>query len=197
MQGIYLASRSPRRRALLDQIGVVHEPLPVDVDETPRPEESAADFVVRLAREKAQAARSQLGSTGLRPILAADTVVVAGEEILGKPRDREAGLVMLARLSGRTHEVLTGVALLAPGIEKTQLSASRVRFRTLTAAEAAAYWDTGEPLDKAGAYAIQGLGALFVAELTGSYSGVMGLPLLETAALLSEAGIHLLAPRVG
>ncbi|AGA91323.1 MAF protein [Thioflavicoccus mobilis 8321] len=193
---ICLASGSPRRRELLAQIGVRHSVQPVDVDETPVPGEAAADFVVRLAIDKARAARGCQAPTGGLPVLAADTAVVVDGMILGKPRDRDDGLAMLGRLSGRSHQVLTGVALIADGLERTALSTSRVRFRRLSAAEAATYWATGEPADKAGCYAIQGLGALFIAELAGSYSGVMGLPLFETAELLDAAGIHLLGSAV-
>jgi septum formation protein len=189
---ILLASGSPQRRALLAQIGVRHAVRPVDVDETPAAGEAAADFVLRLALAKARAALADAPPTERPPVLAADTAVVVDGAILGKPRDRTDALAMLARLSGRRHEVLTGVALIAAGIERTALSASRVRFRAVSAAEAAAYWASGEPADKAGGYAIQGLGALFIAELAGSYSGVMGLPLFETAELLGAAGIHLL-----
>lgn len=193
---LYLASRSPRRRALLDQIGIAHTPLPVVIDETPRAGEEATRFVMRLAVEKARAALDVLGIESIPhpTLLAADTAVVIDGEILGKPADRATGLAMLARLSGRSHRVLTGVALLAGGIEQTRLSVSQVRMRSITPTEAAAYWATGEPLDKAGAYAIQGLGALFVAAINGSYSGVMGLPLFETAELLRTAGIDLLNP---
>jgi septum formation protein len=122
-------------------------------------------------------------------VLGADTGVVIADTVLGKPADRSAGIAMLQRLSGSTHEVLSAVALAGSGGEATRLSASRVTFRTLTARECAAYWATGEPADKAGAYAIQGLAAVFVSRLEGSYSGVMGLPLYETAELLKESGI--------
>ncbi|MFP5507224.1 MAG: Maf family protein [Gammaproteobacteria bacterium] len=189
---IYLASNSPRRRELLDQIGITYRVLRVDVDETARPGEDAAALVERLALEKARAGRAGLPPGDGRPVLGADTVVVADGRVLGKPRDRAAGLAMLAALSERRHEVLTAAALADPRRERVLLSRSQVRFRAIDPAEAAAYWDSGEPADKAGGYAIQGLGAVFVAELNGSYSGVMGLPLFETAQLLNEFGIEVL-----
>lgn len=197
---VYLASQSPRRRALLDQLGVCYRVLSVAVDETARTGERAEAFVSRLARAKAEAALSRRRDLARRgptpPVLAADTAVVIDGRILGKPRDRDDGLAMLNLLAGRTHQVLTGVALLGAEAEGVAVSRSRVRFRPFTATEAAAYWETGEPWDKAGAYAIQGLGALFVARIAGSYSGIMGLPLFETGRLLATAGIQLLGPAV-
>lgn len=184
---IILASASPRRRALLAQIGVAHEVLPVEVDETPRPGEAPERYAERMALSKAQAAAAAVGTA--RPVLGADTCVVLGGRILGKPRDREDGLAMLRLLSGATHRVLSAVALVWDGGQAVRLCVSRVRFRALSEAEIRAYWAGGEPLDKAGAYAIQGLGAVFVEHLEGSYSGVMGLPLYETAAVLRECGI--------
>jgi septum formation protein len=181
---LVLASASPRRRELLWQIGVAHRIAVAGVDETPRTGESAADCVRRLALAKA----NKVGTTGL-PVLGADTAVVLDEQLLGKPRDRSGALSMLARLSGRSHRVLTAVALVHARGSDVCLSESEVRFRTLTAGECARYWDSGEPRDKAGGYAIQGLGAVFVSRLLGSYSGVMGLPLCETAALLDAAGV--------
>jgi len=185
---IALASRSPRRRELLAQIGVRHRVVDVDVDESPRPAEVPAEYVLRLALAKARAGSGR--AAGL-PVLGADTAVVVDDAILGKPADREEAMAMLGRLSGREHRVLTAIALVG-GREATRLSVSHVRFRAVGPDEAAAYWATGEPADKAGAYAIQGLGALFVESLSGSYSGVMGLPLFETAELLRHAGIDLL-----
>ncbi|GAC1454480.1 MAG: nucleoside triphosphate pyrophosphatase [Steroidobacteraceae bacterium] len=181
-----LASVSPRRRALLTQIGVRYLVAAADIDETVRPGELASAYVTRMARDKALAVRSR-GMT--LPVLAADTTVVVDELICGKPRDEADGVAMLQRLSGRTHQVLTAVALAdARGVEE-RLSASAVRLRTLSAAECVAYWRGGEPRDKAGGYAIQGLGAVFIEHLSGSYSGVMGLPLFETAQLLRAAGV--------
>lgn len=184
---IYLASASPRRRALLTQIGVAFELVAVQVDETRHRGEVPESYVLRLARAKAEAARLALGRPAL-PILAADTAVVLGERVLGKPRDRSEALAMLGRLSDQTHEVLTAVALLGRG-SQTALSRSRVTFGPIDAAQALAYWQSGEPADKAGAYGIQGMGGRFVRHLEGSYSGVMGLPLYETADLLAREGI--------
>jgi septum formation protein len=189
---IYLASNSPRRCELLDQIGVSYRVLQVDVDESARSDEAAAALVQRLALAKARAGRKDLPRDDRRPVLGADTLVLCDGRILGKPQTRAEGLVMLAALSGREHEVLTAVALADGQQEQTQLNCSKVRFRNIAASEAAAYWESGEPADKAGGYAIQGLGAVFVAELIGSYSGVMGLPLFETARLLNEFGIEVL-----
>ncbi len=187
---IYLASASPRRRELLAQIGVSFDVLEVALDEAQRPEEAPEIYVVRLALAKAQAGYAQRGD---RPVLGADTAVVVDDAILGKPRDRADGLAMLARLAGRTHHVYTGVALVtAEGEAHSRLSVSSVTFRPLTDAEPPAYWDSGEPADKAGGYAIQGRAAMFIARLEGSYSGVMGLPLFETAELLETCGMALL-----
>ena len=187
---LYLASASPRRRELLLQIGVTCQVLPVDLDESPEPGESAEHYVGRLALDKARAALTLLGKAERTLILAADTAVVIGADILGKPRDAADAAAMLRRLSGREHRVLSGVALIgADGRETSALSESRVRMRRIFDAEMAAYWATGEPADKAGGYAIQGRAAVFVEALSGSYSGVMGLPLFETAALLAAAGV--------
>jgi len=188
MSPLYLASASPRRRQLLEQLRLSFEVQMADVDETPRPEELPADYVLRLARTKAETVAQKLGQPAAR-VLAADTAVVLGSGILGKPKDRADGLAMLGRLSGRGHAVLSAIALWHDGKLDTALSTSEVRFRTIAAAEAAAYWETGEPADKAGGYGIQGLGAVFVESLQGSYSGVMGLPLFETAELLRRAGM--------
>ncbi len=185
---IYLASTSPRRRELLRQIGVAYRLLPVAVDETLLVEERPHEYVARLALDKAQAGCAALGRRQPAPVLGADTAVVVAGSILGKPRDREEGLAMLARLSGREHQVLSAVALATPMQKMVKVQESRVRFRQLTEAECAAYWDSGEPGDKAGGYGIQGRAAAFIAELHGSYSGVMGLPLFETAELLREFG---------
>ena len=182
-----LASHSPRRRELLDQIGVPHVVRAANIDETMLPGERAADYVQRMARGKALAVVA-LGEA--LPVLSADTIVLLDGEVLGKPADEAEGLAMLGRLSGRTHEVLTAVALTrAARAQGLRVSSSAVRFRTLTRAECLAYWRTGEGRDKAGGYAIQGGAAAFVEHLCGSYSGVMGLPLFETAELLLEAGV--------
>jgi septum formation protein len=183
---VCLASRSPRRRALLTQIGVPHVVRSADIDETVAPGERAADYVVRMARSKALAVRAR---GEVLPVLAADTTVVLDELICGKPADEADALGILERLSGRSHQVLTAVALALDASVALRLSQSEVRFRPLSRAEIRAYWASGEPRDKAGAYAVQGLGAVFVEQLSGSYSGVMGLPLFETAELLSAAGL--------
>lgn len=185
---IYLASASPRRAELLGQIGVRFSTLIPDLDETPLSGELPEDYVARIAREKAVFAGENLVPHGCA-VLAADTAVVLGNEIFGKPRDKDDALAMLGKLSGREHRVLTAVALYVQGKNRVALSESKVQFRAFSPEEAEAYWNTGEPADKAGAYGIQGMGAVFVKHLQGSYSGVMGLPLFETARLLSEAGL--------
>jgi len=187
---IVLASASPRRRELLEQIRVSHITATAEIDEAPLPGETAATYVRRLARAKAEAVQKQLATR--LPVLGADTAVVINGDILGKPKDRADGLAMLRRLSGRSHEVLSAVCLLTCEATLEALSRSRVHFRQLTEDEIIAYWETGEPVDKAGAYAIQGRGAVFVRHLEGSFSGVMGLPLYETAQLLKQAGIEVL-----
>ena len=183
---VCLASVSPRRRELLTQIGVPHTIVGADIDESVRSGEAPRDYVLRMARQKALTVRER-GET--LPVLAADTTVVLDNNIFGKPHDRDDGLAMLGRLSGRTHEVLTAVALASTRDVTLRLSVSTVRFRGLSPQECAAYWDTGEPCDKAGGYAIQGAAAVFIESLSGSYSGVMGLPLFETGELLRAAGV--------
>ena len=177
---------SPRRSELLRQIGVVHSIIKADVDETPHTGENPKGYVLRLAKEKALAGQAQLEERGL--VLAADTAVVVDNRILGKPKDREEALEMIHLLSGRTHWVYSGVALAGDSIE-SRISESLVTFREVSMDEAIAYWESGEPTDKAGGYAIQGLGSIFVARIEGSFSGVMGLPLFETTQLLTMAGI--------
>lgn len=189
MSFIYLASASPRRRELLRQIGVAYRLLQVEVDETPLAEERPCDYVTRLARAKAEAGLQALGRRKPAPVLGADTAVVVKRMILGKPHGREAGLAMLTQLSGREHQVLSAVALATSTQIAVKFQESRVRFRELTPVECAAYWETGEPWDKAGGYAIQGRAAAFIEELHGSHSGVMGLPLFETMELLREFGV--------
>lgn len=186
---IYLASNSPRRRELLDQIGVRYGWLAADVDEARRPDESPEVYVLRLALEKARQGLLARGERTLLPVLGADTIVVLDEQVLGKPETHEQGVAMLKALSGRTHRVLTAVALADGEREATRLSVSHVSFREIAPEEAENYWNTGEPWDKAGGYAIQGRGAVFIERLEGSYSGVMGLPLFETAQLLDEFGV--------
>ena len=188
---LYLASRSPRRAQLLDQLGIDFEIIPASVDEIRSSGESPVQFAERLALDKARAGLQALPAGRPRPVLGADTIVVAGDSVMGKPADRAHAIEMLMTLSGRYHEVITAVAL-ASGREAVVSQSSRVRFRALTLQECEAYWDTGEPCDKAGSYAIQGLAAMFVTRLEGSYSGVMGLPLYETAELLWRFDITIL-----
>jgi septum formation protein len=190
---VYLASASPRRQELLTQLGVDYRVVRVAVDETPRPGEGAADLVCRLASAKAGAGLAARESPQA-PVLSADTSVALGDELFAKPADQADALRILGRLSGRTHSVWTAVALADGQRERVELSRSEVTFRPLVTEEIAAYWRTGEPADKAGAYAIQGRGAQFIADLKGSYSGVMGLPLFETARLLTLFGFQLLPP---
>jgi len=181
-----LASVSPRRQELLAQIGVPHTVVGAHIDETVLPNEAPREYVARMARQKALAVRAK---GEVLPVLAADTTVVLDEVIFGKPQGRADGIAMLGRLSGRTHQVLTAVGLSVGNDVSLSVSTSEVRFRPLLPEECAAYWDTGEPHDKAGGYAIQGRGAVFIEWLSGSYSGVMGLPLFETAELLQAAGV--------
>ncbi|MCY4351245.1 MAG: Maf family protein [Thiotrichales bacterium] len=216
---IHLASKSPRRRLLLEQIGVAHTIIDAPIDETQRPGESPRAYVERMAFEKVQAGLAALGEACtkpllgplLGPVLAADTAVVLDDRVLGKPRDADDAVAMLGALSGRMHRVMSAVAVAgsagcepvstqddrrptdsdASGAESPRImtSISRVWFREISHDERRAYCASGEPMDKAGAYAIQGRAARFVERLDGSYSGVMGLPLFETAALLREAGV--------
>ena len=173
------------------QIGVGFEVLPVEVDEAMLAAETPGDYARRLAMEKARAGWHALPRERQRPVLGADTIVIAADSVLGKPADREQSIAMLLALSGTTHEVITAVALASDRVV-VRSQCSRVTFRTLTRRECEAYWACGEPRDKAGAYAIQGLAAMFITRLEGSYSGVMGLPLYETAELLKTFGIALL-----
>ena len=188
---VYLASASPRRRELLTQLGVEYDVLRVTVDETPGAGEAPSDLVCRLAVAKAEAGLA-VRPARIAPVVGADTVVALREELFGKPADQADATRMLARLSGRTHTVWTAVAVTDGQRERVELSRSSVSLRALTPDEIAAYWRTGEPADKAGAYGIQGCGAQFIADLSGSYSGVMGLPLFETARMLSLFGCVLL-----
>ena len=182
---VYLASQSPRRTELLRQLGVRFAVRFADVDESHSVGESADAYVQRLALAKANGIWDSLSHEMRCPVLGADTVVCVEGEILGKPADRDEALAMLRRLSGRQHEVYSGVAIVSDK-QSVCVNVSQVSFRELSDAEIEAYWKTGEPQDKAGGYAIQGYAAAFVSELHGSYSGVMGLPLFETAKLLSD-----------
>lgn len=189
MATLYLASGSPRRRELLTQIGVPFLPLISEIDESVQPGESAQGYVERLAREKAAAGLATLERTPDAVVLGADTAVVLDGRILGKPANREDALQTLAALSGRTHQVMTAVALINAQRLVSKVVVSEVSFRVLQPAEIETYWSSGEPRDKAGSYAIQGLASVFVSHLQGSYSAVVGLPLCETAALLCEFAI--------
>ena len=189
---VYLASASPRRQELLRQIGIGFEVWPSNLDEAPHPGETARDYVQRVAAEKARHVAGLIGARGLpfRPVLGADTEVVVDEEILGKPRDATHAGQMLRRLAGRTHTVLSAVCLITASGEHLVLSVNRVTFAPLSAEDIAHYVASGEALDKAGGYAIQGRAAGFIARLEGSYSGVMGLPLFELCETLRHAGIE-------
>ena len=188
---IILASASPRRSELLNQIGIRHIVKAVDIDETPWPAEQATAYVQRVAAEKSAACLAALSPD--LPVLAADTSVICDGLIMGKPESRQQALEMLLRLSGRSHQVYSAVSLRSGATHQQALSISQVCFRPLSEAEILAYWQTGEPCDKAGAYAIQGLASTFVESITGSFSGVMGLPLFETAQLLAQQGIKVIA----
>lgn len=190
---LVLASASERRAALLRQLQLSFRVAAQQIDESPRQHEPPSAHVQRLAREKAQAGWRS-GTDGL-PVVGADTIVVQGQAIYGKPANRSQALKMLGHLSGRAHRVMTAVTVVQGEKMESAVSESQVRFRPISQAEMIAYWDSGEPVDKAGAYAIQGLGGMFVEELRGSYSGVVGLPLYETAQLLSHFGIKMLNPQ--
>ena len=189
MATLYLASGSPRRRELLTQIAVPFLTQIAPIDENALPGESPIAYVERLARGKAQAGLAALTDTADAVVLGADTAVVLDGRILGKPTDRADALATLSALSGRTHEVLTAVALVSRERQASRVVTSQVSFRVLSQAEIEAYWASGEPQDRAGCYGIQGLAAVFVSQLQGSYSAVVGLPLCETAALLAEFAI--------
>jgi len=185
---LVLASASPRRRELLQQIGVSFIVRAVDIDETPKENELAEDYVVRVAAEKSAACRDQQ-----LPVLAADTSVVINGVILGKPENQQHAKLMLCSLSGKTHQVYSAVSLRSPSGKHYQaMSQTTVTFRKISEAEIQAYWQTGEPEGKAGGYAIQGLASVFVESISGSFSGVVGLPLFETAELLSQQGIKVI-----
>lgn len=185
---IHLASRSPRRRQLLAQVGVPYGTLELDVPEVVQPGEKPADYVLRVARDKATAGIAVRPDQA--PVLAADTEVVLGDQIFGKPRDRQDAHRMLSALSGRWHQVISGVVLSDGEQTLHRLQVSEVHLADLDGDAIDAYWDSGEPQGKAGAYAIQGLGGGFVDGLKGSYSSVMGLPLFETLELLRELGVR-------
>jgi septum formation protein len=183
---LILASASPRRLALLQDLGFKVSSKPQDIDETPLQDEDPEDLVTRLALTKARSALDSLESRDQRLVLGSDTIVLCDGQILGKPVNKAAACAMLRLLSGRQHHVITAVALLDYQREAVELSKTAVSFRTLRDDEIESYWETGEPADKAGAYAIQGLGGMFISEINGSYSGVVGLPIFETASLLAQ-----------
>lgn len=189
---IYLASQSPRRRELLQQIGIKFRVLVPDVDECPLAREAPADYVARIAQMKAEAAWAQIVARRMKrqPVLAADTAVIVGRRILGKPRSHDEAAAMLQALSGRSHQVITTVAVAFERKLKLAHSITTVTFRRLAPDEIAQYVRSGEPLDKAGAYAIQGRAATFISRIEGSYSGVMGLPLFETSRILKSFGVQ-------
>ena len=185
---IILASSSPRRKELLDQIKVTYAVYPVDIDETPLPGERPLDYVQRLAAEKSAACKEQFKTE--MPVLAADTAVILGAVIMGKPKDKADAMAMLSQLSGKTHQVYSAVSLRWRGHIQA-VSITEVTFRRLTVREIQDYWHTGEPVDKAVGYANQGMGGVFVQSIKGSFSGVVGLPLFETAEIFSKQGIEL------
>jgi septum formation protein len=190
---LVLASASPRRRDLLSRLEVPFVTLPAEIAERPRPGEAPREMAERLAREKAQAVVAQLGPTPRRVVLGSDTIVVLGEEVLGKPRDPEHAFALLRKLTGRTHLVMTGVAVVETdtGRARSRVVQSRVTLREAEDAELREYVATGESLDKAGAYALQGEGRRFIAGLEGSETNVIGLPLEETREMLADAGVEI------
>lgn len=184
---LILASASPRRAELLKQIDVAFVTAVADIDETPTANEDALSYVARMAREKALTIAAQAPE---RAVLGADTAIALEQQILGKPVDRAHAVEMLLALSAREHQVMTAITLCWGDAVLQAHSISQVRFTTITRAQAEAYWDTGEPADKAGSYAIQGRAAVFIEHIAGSYSGIMGLPLFETAQLLDMVGLR-------
>lgn len=186
---LVLASASPRRAELLRQIGLPFEVRAVDLDESVRPGESPADYVVRLAVAKVEAARASLDLGDAAVCLGADTAVVLDGRVLGKPAGREEGVAMLLALGGRAHSVLTGIAVSGPTGTRSRCVTTEVHFRPIERWEAEAYWETGEGADKAGGYGIQGIGGIFADSIRGSYSAVVGLPLAETEQLLRDSGL--------
>ena len=187
---LYLASQSPRRRQLLEQVGIHFDTLQVDVPEVRAPGESPGDYVSRVAREKAGAGLLQIGAAAGAVVLGADTEVVLGDEVFGKPADAADATGMLRRLSGREHGVVTVVWCVSAGREERAVNESTVEFAALSERDIAAYVASGEPMGRAGAYAIQGRAAAFVRRIGGSYSSVMGLPLFETVNLLRRFGVE-------
>jgi len=191
-QQIILASASPRRQELLQQIGVDFRVISQDIDESLRQDEPAADYVLRMANAKADSALTSLAQDDQSVVLAADTIVVCDGEVMGKPADRDSAVGMLLKLSAREHHVFSAITVATQQQRFSAMSDSVVCFRAITLDEAEDYWRSTEPIGKAGAYAIQGRAAIFVKQLSGSYSSVMGLPLYETAELLSRFDIKVL-----
>ncbi|NRA83668.1 MAG: septum formation inhibitor Maf [Gammaproteobacteria bacterium] len=182
---LYLASKSPRRQELLTYLAIDFQLIEAEIDETPELEETASNYVRRLAIEKAQAGRAKLASTAV--VLGADTIVVIDNKILGKPVDQQDAQTMLTLLSNRTHQVMTAIAVVSPLGVFSEIIETDVSFRAITETEMAQYWLTGEPCDKAGGYGIQGIGGKFVQRINGSYHSVVGLPLVETEQLIKLA----------
>lgn len=189
---LVLASASPRRSALLSEMGLEFDVLSTDIDESIGAGETPKHYVLRLAQQKAQAAKQILSveSKVQRTILAADTIVCRGDDIFGKPKDKNDAMQIWSRLSDSEHEVMTGVSLLADNTEHSCIAKSQIRFDVISEAQMHAYWQSGEPVDKAGAYAIQGIASAWVQQLSGSYSNVVGLPLYEVNAILKNAGLN-------
>ena len=192
---LYLASRSPRRMELLKQLGVEFEIVTIEVDEQPQPAEHPEKYVTRMAASKSAAALQKLGKESSIPVLAADTTVVFGDRIIGKPGSQQEAEQILISLANHRHRVLTAISITRGQTTRTKLSQTVVQFGDISERQAELYWQTGEPADKAGGYAIQGIGAIFVERIEGSYSAVVGLPLRETAELLSQFDIHCLSLR--
>lgn len=191
---LLLASASPRRAELLRQLGCDFEVSPADINETPLPKEDPVDYVQRMALEKATAGwqlqKQERGKLQLLcPVMGADTTVVSGGKIFGKPANQADAVDTLLLLSDKVHQVMSAVAMVNDDVNQVVCSITHVHFRSLTEQEAICYWQTGEPVGKAGSYAIQGFGASFISRIEGSYSGVVGLPLMETSALLNDFGV--------
>lgn len=191
MKALVLASQSPRRQALLKQLGYQFTTQVADIDETPYIDEQPKPYVLRLAQQKAQVIFDNLPESAQLNtlVLGADTCVVSGEHLLGKPNSEEECINTLQQLSGKTHQVLTSIAVISKAATLTELVTTQVSFKSLTLNEIQQYWRTGEPCDKAGSYAIQGIGGQFITTINGSYSAVVGLPLYETAQILAKLGL--------
>ncbi len=185
---LILASASPRRSELLNQIGLPHTIQVADIDETPLTGEKPAEYVMRVAHDKSYAIHQQCDNNAI--VLAADTAVVLGDTIMGKPENLQQAITMLSLLSADTHQVFSAISIRGQQTQQA-LCVSEVTFRTISEQEIIQYWATGEPADKAGAYAVQGIASIFIQSIQGSFSGIMGLPLFETAQLLANEGIKI------